>query len=146
MTGVQTCALLILQTDDYMMLYIEWMHWSRIIRINDTEHNAAALATFDGDSIGWWEGDTLVVETVNFLDQPHKAADRRVIERFSPISGGGLLYSFTMEDADYTDSYSGEMVWPKSDQIPYEYACHEGNYAMASTLRGARVQEKQHRE
>ena len=136
----------IVQTDDYMMLYIEWMHWARIIRISDDQHNAAALATFDGDSIGWWEGDTLVVETVNFLDQPHQAADRRVIERFSPISDGGLLYSFTMEDADYTDSYSGEMVWPKSDQIPYEYACHEGNYAMSATLRGARVQEKQHRE
>ena len=128
------------------MLYIEWMHWARIIRIKDKEHNPETLATFDGDSIGWWEGDTLVVETINFLDQPHQLADRRVIERFSPIEEGGLLYSFTVKDADYTDSYSGEMVWPKSDQIPYEYACHEGNYAMSATLRGARVREKEWRE
>ena len=136
----------IVQTDDYLMLYIEWMHWARIIRIKDKEHNPETLATFDGDSIGWWEGDTLVVETINFLDQPHQLADRRVIERFSPIEEGGLLYSFTVKDADYTDSYSGEMVWPVSDQIPYEYACHEGNYAMSATLRGARVREKEWRE
>ena len=51
-----------------------------------------------------------------------------------------------MEDADYTDSFSGEMVWPKSDQIPYEYACHEGNHSMIGTLAGARVQEKELRE
>ena len=135
----------IVQTDDYIMLYIEWMHWARIIRIKNKEHNPSALATFDGDSIGRWEDDTLVVETVNFLDQPRQPADRRVIERFSPILEGGLLYSFAVEDADYSDSYSGEMVWPKSDQVPYEYACHEGNYAMSATLRGARVREKEHR-
>jgi len=136
----------IVQTDDYVMLYIEWMHWARIIRINDEEHNDAALATFDGDSIGRWEGDTLVVETTNFMDQPQQPADRRVLERFTPINEGGLLYSFTVEDTDYSDSYSGEMVWPKSNQVPYEYACHEGNYAMSATLRGARVREQEHRE
>jgi hypothetical protein len=136
----------IVQTDDYLMLYVEWMHWARIIRIDDKEHRSPTLATFDGDSIAWWEGDTLVVETVNFMDQPHQPADRRVIERFSPNSNGGLAYSFTAEDADYTDSYSGEMIWPRSDQIPYEYACHEGNHSMSGTLMGARVQEKEHRE
>ena len=59
-----------------------------------------------------------------------------VIERFSPSSEGGLLYSFTVEDADYTDSYSGELFWPQTDQIPYEYVCHEGNCAMSATLIG----------
>ncbi len=136
----------IVQTDEYMMIYIEWMHWARIIRINDDSHNPRDLATFDGDSIGWWEEDTLVVETTNFLDQPYQHAERKVIERFSPISEGGLLYSFMVEDADYTDSYGGEYVWPKSDQVPYEYACHEGNYAMSATLMGARVREREHRE
>jgi len=135
----------IVQTDEYFMLYIEWMHWARIIRIDD-DHHAATLATFDGDSVGRWDGDTLIVETVNFMDQPHQPAERKVIERFSPEPGGGLIYSFTAEDADYTDSYSGEMVWPKSDQIPYEYACHEGNYAMSATLMGARVREAEHSE
>ena len=138
----------IVQTDDYLMLYIEWMHWARIIRIDDEtnfqERRPAELATFDGESVGRWEGDTLVVETANFLDRPHVPADRRVIERFSPLEGGGLVYAFTVVDADYTDSYSGEMVWPKTDQIPYEYACHEGNYSMEMTLKGARVKEVEH--
>ena len=136
----------VVQTDEYMMIYIEWMHWARIIRIGDEEHNSSDLATFDGDSIGWWEGDTLVVETTNFLEQPHQPADRKVIERFTPINNGGLLYSFMVEDGDYTDSWGGEFVWPKSDQVPYEYACHEGNYAMSATLMGARVREREHRE
>lgn len=136
----------IVQTDDYMMIYIEWMHWARIIRINDDSHNPKALATFDGDSIGRWDGDTLVVETVNFLDQPHQHAERTVVERFSPSSEGGLLYSFTVQDFDYTDSYEGELFWPKTDQIPYEYACHEGNYAMSATLIGARMREREQAE
>ena len=136
----------IVQTDDYMMIYIEWMHWARIIRINDDSHNPKTLATFDGDSIGRWDGDTLVVETVNFLDQPHQHAERTVVERFSPSSEGGLLYSFTVQDSDYTDSYEGELFWPKTDQIPYEYACHEGNYAMSATLIGARMREREQAE
>ena len=136
----------IVQTDDYLMLYIEWMHWARIIRIDD-EHNSETLATFDGDSIGWWEGDTLVVETVNFMDQPYQPSEgKKIIERFSPEPGGGLIYAFEVEDVDYTDRYAGEMVWPRSDQIPYEYACHEGNYAMSATLMGARGREREHRE
>ena len=136
----------IVQTDDYLMIYVEWMHWARIIRINDEVHKPEDMATYDGDSIAWWEGDTLVVETKNFLDQPLQPADRVVVERFSPINAGGLLYSFTVEDADYTDRYSGELVWPRSDQVPYEYACHEGNYAMSATLMGARIREKEYRE
>ena len=136
----------IVQTDDYLMLYIEWMHWPRIIRINDEEHQPAALATLDGDSIAWWEGDSLVVESVNFLFQPQQPADRRVIERFRPNADGGLVYSFTVEDADYTDPYSGEMAWPKTKQIPYEYACHEGNHALSGILAGARFQEVEQRQ
>ena len=136
----------IVQTDDYLMIYIEWMHWARIIRIDDESHHPKELSTFDGDSIGYWEGDTLIVETINFLSQPQLPTERRVIERFSPINDGGLLYSFTVEDSDYTDSYGGELVWPKSDQVPYEYACHEGNYAMSATLMGARIREREHTE
>ena len=80
---------------------IEWMHWARVIRL-DSEHKSAELSSLDGDSIGWWEGDTLVVETINFLDEPFQPnAERRVIERFSPINAGGLLYSFTVEVPDY---------------------------------------------
>jgi hypothetical protein len=136
----------IVQTDDYLMINIEWMHWARIIRI-DAEHKSQELRSLDGDSIGWWEGDTLVVETTNFLDAPFQPNDnRRVIERFSPVNADGLLYSFTVEDGDYEEPYSGELVWPRSDQRNYEYACHEGNYAMSATLAGARVREQEWRE
>ena len=135
----------IVQTDDYLMLYIEWMHWARIIRINDKEHKPAELATLDGDSIAWWEGDTLVVESVNFLNEPQQPADRRIIERFRPHTDGGLVYSYTVEDTDFTDSYAGETAWVRTDEIPYEYACHEGNYSMGNMLRGARLAEAEHR-
>lgn len=136
----------IVLTDDYMLLNIEWMHWARIIRI-DAEHKSPELSSLDGDSIGWWEGDTLVVETTNFLNAPFQPNDGlRVVERFSPINAGGLLYSFTVEDPDFEEPYSGELVWPKTDQQSYEYACHEGNYAMAAMLMGARVREKEWRE
>jgi len=136
----------VVQTDDYLMINIEWMHWARIIPLN-AEHKSPELRSLDGDSIGWWEGDTLIIETTNFLDGPRQPNDeRRVIERFSPIDEGSLLYSFTVEDADYEAPYSGELVWPKSDQRNYEYACHEGNYAMSSTLAGARVREQEWRE
>lgn len=135
----------VVQTDDYVMIAIEWMNWARIIRIDD-EHKPATMSKLDGDSIGWWEDDTLVVETIHFLEQPHEPKPgKRVIERFSPMADGNLLYSFTVEDPDYTDKYSGEYVWPRTDQVAYEYACHEGNYAMTATLRGARIREQEWR-
>lgn len=56
------------------------------------------------------------------------------------------MYSFTVEDADYTDSYSGEMAWARTEEIPYEYACHEGNHALSGILAGARLREVEHRE
>ena len=87
-----------------------------------------------------------MVESVNFLFQPQQAADRRIIERFRPGSDGGLVYSYTVEDADYTDSYSGEMAWAKTQEAPYEYACHEGNHALPGILAGARLLEMEQRE
>ena len=134
----------IVQTDDYLMLHIELGNYTRIIRING-EHKPAELATYGGDSIAWWEGDTLVVETVNFLEDFQRPADRRIVERFRPNTDGGLVYSFTVEDADYTDSYSGELPWPRTDQVAYEFACHEGNYGLRGILAGARLREVEHR-
>jgi hypothetical protein len=55
------------------------------------------------------------------------------------------VYSYTVEDTDFTDSYAGETVWERTDEIPYEYACHEGNYSMGNMLRGARLAEAEHR-
>ncbi len=144
----------LVQTDDYLMIHIEWMHWTRVVRI-DTEHASADLRSYSGDSIGWWEGDTLLIETTNFrreaapqmlhgtLSAGVPRGEMKVVERFSPIDGESLLYQFEVEDEEYTAPYGGEMPWPRTDQYNYEYACHEGNYSMLGQLRGARQLEKE---
>ena len=132
----------IVQTEDHVMILIEWMHWARIIRLN-SEHLPEDMRSLSGDSIGWWEGDTLVVDTTNFLADPGVPREGlRVVERFSPLDANRLLYRFTVHDPDYATPYTGEYPWPKTDTSLYEYACHEGNYAMFNTLRGARHLEK----
>ena len=132
----------VVQTDSHLLINIEWMHWARIVRL-DAEHVPPEIRSLAGDSIGSWEGDTLVVETTNFLEKPGVPWEGlRIVERFSPIDADTLLYKFTVHDPDYTAPYSGELPWPKSDQKSYEYACHEGNYAMGNILRGARQLER----
>ncbi|MCY3972300.1 MAG: hypothetical protein OXG74_20395 [Acidobacteria bacterium] len=134
----------IVQTEDHFMIMIEWMHWTRVVRIGG-EHMPAEYTSLSGDSIGWWEGDTLVVETTNFRDMPDLRGEGvRVIERFSPNDGNSLLYSFTVENPEYEAPYSGELPWAKTTGKSYEYACHEGNYAAGNTLRGARLLEAEY--
>ena len=127
----------IVQTDDHVLILVEWMHWARVVRLN-SEHLPADMRSLSGDSIGWWEDDT-----TNFLSEPGVPRDGfRVVERFSPLEADRLLYQFTVHDSDYVTPYTGEYPWPKTDTSLYEYACHEGNYAMGNTLRGARQLEK----
>jgi hypothetical protein len=136
----------IVQTDTHVVIDVEWMHWARIIRL-DSKHIANEIRSLAGDSIGWWEGDTLVVETTNFLESPNVPRDGlRVVERFTPVDQRGLLYAFTVEDPEYVAPYRGELPWPKTDKRLFEYACHEGNYAMGGTLRGARLLEAEARK
>ncbi len=143
----------IVQTDDHVMIQIEWMHYTRVIRI-DGEHPPAEIRSRAGDSIGWWEGDTLVVETTNFLEEdwvtttlfgePSPPSDQRVLERFD-LTSDGLIYRFTVESGDWEAPYSGEFTWPATDDKLYEYACHEGNYSVGNILRGARLLEREAR-
>ncbi|MDP6376976.1 MAG: hypothetical protein QF921_04290 [Pseudomonadales bacterium] len=136
----------IIQTDTHLVIHVEWMHWTRIVRMN-APHAPSDMRSLSGDSIGWWEGDTLVVETTNFLARPGVPRDDlRVVERFNPATAGSLLYQFTVYDPDYETSYSGEFPWPRTKAANFEYACHEGNYAMVNTLRGARQLEQEWRE
>jgi hypothetical protein len=137
----------IVQTDDHVMILIEMVHDARIVRMN-SEHPPADVRKWLGDSIGWWEGDTLVVDTTNF--HPDGGAGRggsentHVVERFSQLPDGNLLYRFTVEDPGvWTAPWSGEYVWRSSDEKVYEYACHEGNYAMEGILKGARLLESE---
>ena len=136
----------IVQTPDHIMILVEMVHDARIIRLN-SEHVDPSVRKWLGDSIGWWEGDTLVVDTTNFTDQPAQWAasgDLHVVERFRRIDENTLHYSFTVTDPNtWKGSWSGEYPWPATDTRVYEYACHEGNYAMEGILKGARLLERE---
>jgi hypothetical protein len=134
----------IVQSEDHVMILIEMVHDARVVRMN-SEHPPASVTKWLGDSIGWWEGDTLVVDTTNFHPQASRrgaAASNHVIEKFIPQEDGNVLYRFTVENpAIWETSYTGEYMWRSSDQKVYEYACHEGNYALGNIMRGARILE-----
>ncbi|HVS63833.1 MAG TPA: hypothetical protein VMT85_10085 [Thermoanaerobaculia bacterium] len=136
----------IVQTDDTVMILAEMNHDARVVRL-DSEHVPPELRFWMGDSIGWWEGDTLVVETTNFRDETGFGAGSRnmkVTERFSRIDGDTLRYRFTVEDPTvWTEPWTGEYPWPETDDRVYEYACHEGNYSLGGILRGARLLERE---
>jgi hypothetical protein len=136
----------IVQTPDHIMILVEMVHDARIIRLN-SEHADPSIRKWLGDSIGWWEGDTLVVDTTNFNDYPAQwgaTRDLHVVERFRRIDENTLHYSFTVEDPNTWEApWSGEYPWPATDTRVYEYACHEGNYAMEGILKGARLLEQE---
>lgn len=131
----------IVQTPNHVMILTEMVHDARIVRMN-AEHAPSTIRRWLGDSIGWWEGDTLVVDTTNFNDTPAlngATRDLHVVERFTPTDDGSLLYSFTVQDPNvWTQPWSGEYPWPRTEAPIYEYACHEGNYSFGNILRGAR--------
>src|SRR5205823_5555137 len=121
----------IVQTPQYAMILTEMVHDARIIRMN-SEHLPKTVRKWMGDSIGRWEGDTLVVDTTNFTDKTRfrgATQNLHVIERFTRVSGNALLYRFTIDDpSTWTKTWSGEYTWPATDEHIYEYACHESNY------------------
>ena len=146
----------IVQTPTHIMLLTEWMHTARVVRMapdgSRPAHAPDGIRSRAGDAVGWWDGDTLVVESTNFLEEAwvtfsvggnaSPAHDQRVVERFTPVDDG-LLYQFTVQSRDFETPFSGEYTWPRTDKQLYEYACHEGNYAMGNILRGARLLESQ---
>ena len=136
----------IVQTEDHVMILQEMVHDARIIRI-DSEHTPDLNRKWLGDSIGYWEGDVLVVETKHFkVPNGLFGADENltVTERFSRMDSGDLLYDFTVKDPTvWEEEWSGEYVWSANNSKVYEYACHEGNYAMGNILRGARLLESE---
>ena len=100
-----------------------------------------------GESVDRWEGDTLVVTTKNFGNDysfTHGSKDMVITERFSRMDNDALLYKFTVDDPNtWTEPWGGEYPWPASTNKVYEYACHEGNYALGGILRGARLLEEE---
>ena len=131
------------------MILVEMVHDARIIRLN-AEHDPPEIRKWLGDSVGHWEGDTLVVDTTNFTDRPALGGASRnlhVVERFRRVDADTLLYGFTVEDPTvWSAPWSGEYTWPASDNQVFEYACHEANYSFGGILRGARILEADARE
>ncbi len=136
----------IIQTADTVMILVEMDHDARIVRMNAT-HPPANVRQWLGDSTGRWEGDTLVVDTTNFTSETRFAGSSEnlhVVERFTRVDPGTILYKATIDDPS-TFSKPWTLKYPFiSAQGPvYEYACHEGNYAMTDILGGARKLEKE---
>lgn len=138
----------IVQTPDHVMIQVEMMHDARIVRLNQP-HRPAAVPQWLGDSIGHWEGDTLVVETRNWKKdhaeyEPVRISDKGVVtERFSRTGPNEITYVFTVDDpVYYTKAWRGEMTFSRQTAPLFEYACHEANYAMVGILNGARKAER----
>ena len=134
----------IVQGEDTIVILVEMVHDARIVRMN-AEHDPPEIKKWLGDSIGWWEGDTLVVETTNFVDRPafrQGTGTMKVTERFRMQDADTLIYTFTVEDPSvWTAPFTGEYAWPRSGNKVFEYACHEANYALEGIMKGARLLE-----
>jgi hypothetical protein len=135
----------IVQTKDQVLINVEMVHDVRVVRLNG-KHRPSNVKLWLGDSIGHWEGETLVIETTNFReDQGFRgaSANRKVTERLTRVSPQQIVYSFTIEDpTSFETSWSGELAFNATSQHIYEYACHEGNYALPGILAGAREEER----
>jgi hypothetical protein len=142
-------------TPGYFIINLEMNHDVRIAPIFASarearaHHAPASIRPWLGDSVAWWDGDTMVVETRNVHPEQEGrtmtpvSSQGAVTERFTRIAKDELLYQFTVDDpVHYTQAWSGEYSFkPAKGQI-YEYACHEGNYAMYGILKGARLAEQ----
>ena len=136
----------IVQSEDHVMILIEMNHDARVARF-DGEHMPEGQQTWLGDSVARWDGDTLVLSTKNFrpgVQGRGGSENLHVEERFTMKPDGNVLYRFTVtDDTVWTAPWTGEYIWRKSDNRVYEYACHEGNYALGNIMRGARLLEKE---
>ena len=131
----------IVQTPDTVLILVEMVHDIRIIRMNGT-HVSANVRQWLGDSISHWEGDTLVVDTTNFTDKTRfrgASENLHVIERFKRVDANTILYRATIDDlSTFTKQWTMEYPFRAAAGPVFEYACHEGNYAMPDILGGAR--------
>ncbi|MFL5295174.1 MAG: hypothetical protein ACJ798_02215 [Phenylobacterium sp.] len=135
----------IVQTPDAVAIQVEMVHDTRIVRLN-SKHPDNDVRPWFGDSIGWWDGDTLVVETNHI---PQKQAfmgawkDLTITERFTRVAKDRLRYSFTVSSpSSWEKPWGGEYEFAPLSGVIYEYACNEGNYALPGILAGARNAER----
>lgn len=140
----------IVQTSDYIMILVEMVHDARIIPIKDKKPLDSSIPRWLGNSIAWWDGDTLVVETTNWHPEQAKrgpvniSQNGKVTERFSRYSDEQIFYAFTVEDPEYyLQPWKGELSFNAIDEHVYEYSCHEGNLGLEGILQGARAKERE---
>jgi hypothetical protein len=134
------------QTRDQVAIDVEMVHDTRIVRLNAAQHLPASVRPWMGDSLGHWEGDTLVVETTNFHpEQVFRGASEhlKVTERFTRVSKDRMHYAFWVEDPSvFAEPWGGEYEFQRIPGQVYEYACHEGNYGLIGILQGAREEDR----
>ena len=147
----------IVQTPGYVMLHLEMNHDARIIPMDRRPHLPSNLQTWLGDSRGRWEGNTLVIESRNFTPKVASFSERigasgreygsaenlHLVERFTRIDAKTLQYEFTVNDpSTFTKPFTGRFPMRLTDELIYEYACHEGNYGLQNILRGGRAEDR----
>jgi hypothetical protein len=138
----------IVQAPGVVVIINEMVHNARIIPTDGRPHTP--FRQWTGDSRGRWEGDTLVVETINFRRETSlqgSTADTRVVERFTRVGDDAIKYEFTVSDpTSYIRPWSAMVPMSRIEGPVFEYACHEGNYALTNILAGARAKEKEKAE
>ena len=143
----------IVQTEDAVLVHAEMIHDARIIHLDGRPHLPSNIRLWMGDSIGRWEGATLVVDTTNFNDGGGFYGDAggnfgwdrnlHIIERFKLFDADTLLYQFEIDNPTaFTQPWKGELTMTRSSEMIYEYACHEANYSLTNMLRGYRAAER----
>ena len=152
----------IVQTPDYEVFVTEMIHTARIVPLDNRPHLLSNITRWSGSSRGRWEGNTLIVETTNFTDKtpgfqlpvvvvnPQEAGavgsgiNLHLVERFTPTRAGRLEYEYTLTDPHtFVQPFTVRFTMRATDDQIYEYACHEGNYAMQGILKGARLLESE---
>ena len=142
-----------IQTRDSLVIHVEMIHDTRIIHLDGRPHLPSSIRLWKGHSVGRWEGDTLVVDTTNFNDAGGFYGDAggnfgwdrnlHLIERFSLLDKDTLLYRFEIDNPSaFTQPWKGELTMTRASGPMYEFACHEGNYALPNTLSGERASER----
>jgi len=134
------------QTPGYVVLFTEMIHDARIVPMDGRPHGGPTVRRWLGDSRGHWEGDTLVVDTINFTDKTNfrgSGATLHLVERFTRLDADTLEYRFTVDDrTTWTRPWTVAYPMAKTQGPVYEYACHEGNYGLMDILSGARAEER----
>ncbi len=139
-------GLRIAQTRDFVIFESEMIHDVRIVPLDGRPHLPSAVRLWKGDSVGRWEGDTLVIDTTNFTDKTTlrgSGASLHVVERLTLSDPNTIKYHFTIDDPEsFVRSWSGESAISRTTDPMFEYACHEGNQSLPMMMRGARLSEQ----